>query len=71
MTARDDYLKYAEECCRLAQRAAGAGQRARLLAMAQAWRELGDKIQNLPTNTSGKRAGAGAIRNDDSSSNSS
>jgi len=61
MTTRDDYLKYAAECFRLAQQATEAATRVRLLAMAQAWRELGDKaqgdkIQNPPAKTNGERA---------------
>ncbi len=46
MTTRDEYLKFAEECLRLAQQAADPDTRARLLDMAQAWRELADKAQN-------------------------
>ena len=44
MTTRDEYLKYAEECLRLAQQATDVDTRARLLDMAQAWRDLGDKV---------------------------
>jgi hypothetical protein len=44
MTTRDQNLRYAEECLRLAQRATDAATRARLLDMAQAWRDLCDKI---------------------------
>jgi hypothetical protein len=46
MTTRDEYLKYAEECVRLAQQAADPDSRARLMDMAQAWRDLADKLQN-------------------------
>ena len=46
MTTRDEYLKFAEECLRLAQHATDPDARARLLDMAQAWRDLSDKAQN-------------------------
>ena len=46
MTARDEYLQFAEECLRLAKQAADPDTRARLLDMAQAWRDLSDKAQN-------------------------
>ena len=46
MTARDEYLQFAEECLRLAQQTADPDTRARLLDMAQAWRDLSDKAQN-------------------------
>jgi hypothetical protein len=39
----EKYREYAAECLRLAQRAESEGDRARLVAMAQAWRELADK----------------------------
>jgi len=45
MTARDEYLQFAEECLRLAQQAADPDTRARLLDMAQAWRDLSKKAQ--------------------------
>jgi hypothetical protein len=46
MTTRDEYLTFAEECLRLAQQAADPDTRARLLDMAQAWRDLAEKAQN-------------------------
>ena len=46
MTARDEYLQFAEECLRLAKQAVDPDTRARLLDMAQAWRDLSDKAQN-------------------------
>jgi hypothetical protein len=46
MTTRDEYLKFAEECLRLAQQATDPDMRVRLLDMAQAWRDLADKAQN-------------------------
>jgi hypothetical protein len=49
MTTRDEYLKYAEECVRLARQATEPRARTRLLEMAQAWRDLADKLQTPPT----------------------
>jgi hypothetical protein len=43
LSRADEYRSYAAECVRLAQRAANDEDRARLLTMAQAWRELADK----------------------------
>ncbi len=40
-----EYREYAAECPRLAQRAANEDDRARLLSIAEAWRELADKAQ--------------------------
>jgi hypothetical protein len=36
------YKLYAAECLRIAQQATDAGQKARLLEMAEAWQRLGD-----------------------------
>ena len=41
----EQYRSYAAECLRLAQQATNAEDRARLLGMAQAWRELADKLE--------------------------
>ena len=46
MPTRDEYLHYAEECVRLAQITADGDARVRLLEMAQAWRDLADKLAN-------------------------
>ena len=43
MTSREEYLRYSDECIELAQRAADPLSRARLLEMAQEWRDLADK----------------------------
>jgi hypothetical protein len=40
------YLQYAEQCLALAARAANPADKARLLQMAQAWRELAVKYEN-------------------------
>jgi hypothetical protein len=55
MTTQDEYLEYAEECLRLAQQAADPDTCARLLDMAPAWRDLGDKAQNPRAKKDGQR----------------
>lgn len=44
MSLADQYRNYAAECLRLAQTVTNDDERARLLSMAQAWRELADKL---------------------------
>ena len=46
MPTREEYLRYAEECVVLAQKAAEPEARTRLLEMAQAWRDLADKYRH-------------------------
>jgi hypothetical protein len=43
MTSSDEYRRMAQECVELAERASDANDRVRLLAMAQAWRDMADK----------------------------
>lgn len=43
MPSADDYRRFAAECVALAQHAANSDDKARLLQMAQAWRELAEK----------------------------
>jgi hypothetical protein len=43
MASSDEYRRLAQECIALAERATEPLDRVRLLAMAQAWRELADK----------------------------
>jgi hypothetical protein len=45
MPTREEYLRYAEECVVLAQKAADAEAKTRLLEMAQAWRDLADRYR--------------------------
>jgi hypothetical protein len=45
--ADDDYLGNAAECLALAQRTTDPNDKARLLQMAQAWRELAQKRESL------------------------
>ena len=47
MASADEYLVYAEHCIVLASKATNPGDKARLLQMAQMWRDLADKrVQN-------------------------
>jgi len=48
MAPVDEYLQYAEQCLVLAARASNPGDKARLLQMAQAWRDLFEKRDNGP-----------------------
>jgi hypothetical protein len=43
MASVDEYLQYAEQCLALASAASNPADKARLLQMAQAWRELSEK----------------------------
>ena len=40
MASVDEYLQYAEQCVALAAKSKNPGDKARLLQMAQAWRDL-------------------------------
>ncbi len=44
LSTAEQYREYAAECLRLAQSAATDEDRARLLSMAQQWRELAEKL---------------------------
>jgi hypothetical protein len=46
MPSVDEYLRYADQCLALAATSSSAADRARLLQMAQAWRELAEKRSN-------------------------
>jgi len=46
MAADDAYLRYAEQCVALAAKSASPADKARLLQMAQAWRDLVAKHDN-------------------------
>jgi hypothetical protein len=45
MPSADEYLQYASECVALARRSNDPETKARLLQMAQAWRELAEKVE--------------------------
>jgi hypothetical protein len=43
MASADEYRLYVEQCVALASKSSHPGDRARLLQMAQAWRDLAEK----------------------------
>ena len=43
MASVDDYLRYAKQCVALASKSSNPADKARLLQMAQAWRDLSEK----------------------------
>jgi hypothetical protein len=49
MATAEEFLRYAAQCVALAQRAELPEDRARLLQMAQAWRDLADKLASKDT----------------------
>jgi hypothetical protein len=51
MGSDGDYQRYAEECLALAIKTSNSGDKARLLQMAQAWRELAEKRNKRDTPT--------------------
>jgi hypothetical protein len=46
MASVDEYLRYAEQCLALAAKSSNPADKARLLQMAQAWRDLSGKRDN-------------------------
>jgi hypothetical protein len=46
MPSVEEYLRYAEQCLALAAKSASAADKARLLQMAQAWRDLAERRGN-------------------------
>jgi hypothetical protein len=44
MASVDDYQRYAEQCVALALKSTNPADKARLLQMAQAWRDLAEKL---------------------------
>jgi len=48
-----DYRRYAAECVRLAQQVADPGDKARLLDMAETFRELAEKTDDKQSSSSG------------------
>jgi hypothetical protein len=45
MGSADEYREYVEQCIVLASNCENPGDKVRLLQMAQAWRELADKLE--------------------------
>ena len=55
MPSADEYYEYVEQCIALAAKCAHPGDKARLLQMAKAWRELAERLeasQNSPVKDS-------------------
>jgi hypothetical protein len=57
MPSVDEYMRYAEQCLALAAKSSSTADRARLLQMAQAWRDLAEKRSNGSSNGDGKKPG--------------
>ena len=55
MPSADDFRHYAAECVSLAQRMSDPADRAHMLQMAQAWRDLADKLESKPKETATSR----------------
>ena len=49
MPSVEEYRVFAEQCFVLAQKATDPDDRARLIQMAQSWRELADRLQTRQT----------------------
>jgi hypothetical protein len=47
MGSTEDYLQHAEECSALAQTTDDPDDKARLLQMAEAWRDLAERLRRL------------------------
>jgi hypothetical protein len=54
MAKEDDYRRYAAETIDLASRANSTSDKGRLLAMAEAWLDLGDRAHRLARNNAGR-----------------
>ena len=48
MASVDQYLQYAKQCVALAAKSSNPADKARLLQMAQAWRDLSGKQHDKP-----------------------
>lgn len=46
MASAEDFRRYAAECVALAQRMSDPADKAHMMRMAQAWRDLADRIDN-------------------------
>jgi len=46
MATADEYRAFAAKCLALAQSVSDQDDKARLIEMAQAWRDLGDKLES-------------------------
>lgn len=62
MASADEYYGYVEQCIALATKEIHPGDRARLLQMAKAWRDLAEKLEashNNPAATPAPSGGRG------------
>ena len=62
MSSADEYYQYVEQCLALAAACVHPGDKARLLQMAKAWRELAEKLeasQNSPVKDSAQHPSRG------------
>ena len=58
MTSADEFRRYAAECVALAQQMTDTADRAHMLQMAQAWRELADKLESKAADERNESPGA-------------
>ena len=54
MASADEYRDYAEQCVALASKSSNPGDKARLLQMAQTWRDLAAKDDAIQNKSAGK-----------------
>ena len=54
MPSADEYYEYVEQCIALALKCVQPGDKARLLQMAKAWRELAEKLDASQNNSVAK-----------------
>ena len=54
MSSADEYYEYVEQCIALALKCVQPGDKARLLQMAKAWRELAEKLDASQDNSAEK-----------------
>ena len=59
MASADEYYAYVEQCIALAAKELHPGDRARLLQMAKAWRDLAEKLEASQNNPAAKPAPSG------------
>jgi hypothetical protein len=54
MASADQYREYAQQCMALASKSPNAADKARLVQMAQAWRDLAEKLDTNQNHLTGK-----------------
>jgi hypothetical protein len=60
MASADEYREYAEQCMALASSASDISDKARLMQMAQAWRDLAGKLDAKQKQSGEKDSGGGS-----------